>query len=439
MTIEILMPALSPAMDTATLARWLVEEGAVVRAGDVIAEAKTEQATLEIEAAGEGRLGKILIAAGTSGVKVNTPIALLLAGPPADVVSTDAEAADREGTPERAARPAGQGAGPPAHQSLRDALHDAIAEEMRRDPNVVLLGRDVAQPAGAWRVTQGLAAEFGPRRVIDAPASAQALAGIGVGASLAGLRPVVEFSCWATALDALDHIANAAAKMLYVSGGGISVPIVFRGPNGPAPRIGAREAQCLAAWLAHVPGLKVVAPSCPADAKGLMRSAIRDPGPVLVLESEPLYETTGPVADGADDGLVPIGVAAVVRRGRDVTVVSFGSAVRHAAAAATSLARDGIEAEVIDLRSLRPLDTATVVQSVLRTGRLVTVEDAWPVCSIGSEICATVARQAFAALKSAPVAVTAADVPLPYAANLETLALPDDGKVAAAVRAAVHG
>jgi pyruvate dehydrogenase E1 component beta subunit len=322
-------------------------------------------------------------------------------------------------------------------QTMREALRDAMAEEMRRDPDVFLMGEEVAQYQGAYKISQGLLDEFGARRVIDTPITEQGFAGVGVGAAFAGLKPIVEFMTWNFAMQAIDQIINSAAKTLYMSGGQMGSPIVFRGPNGAAARVAAQHSQCFSAWYAHVPGLKVVAPSNPADAKGLLKSAIRDPNPVLVLENEMLYGMSGPVPK-VEDWLVPIGKARIVREGTDVTVVSFARGMNYALDAAECLAKEGISAEVIDLRSLRPLDMDTIVQSVRKTNRLVTVEEAWPVCSVGSEICALVAIQAFDYLDAPPAKVSGADVPMPYAANLEKLALPNAEHVVEAVKSVLY-
>jgi pyruvate dehydrogenase E1 component beta subunit len=321
--------------------------------------------------------------------------------------------------------------------SMREALRDAMAEEMRRDPDVFLMGEEVGQYQGAYKVSQGLLEEFGEKRVIDTPITEQGFAGIGVGAAFAGLKPIVEFMTWNFAMQAIDQIVNSAAKTHYMSGGAMHAPIVFRGPNGAAARVAAQHSQCYSAWYAHVPGLKVIAPSTPADAKGLLKSAIRDPNPVIFLENEILYGSTGPVPK-ADDWLVPIGRARIARAGRDVTIVSFARGMVYALEAAEALAKEGIEAEVIDLRTLRPLDLATVLASVRKTNRLVTVEEAWPVCSVGSEICAQVAIQDFDHLDAPPAKVSGADVPMPYAANLEALARPSAEQVVAAVKSVLY-
>ncbi len=459
MPIDILMPALSPTMEEGTLAKWLVKEGDTVRAGDVIAEIETDKATMEVEAVDEGVVGEILVPAGSQNVKVNTPIAVLKADAEAAIVSSprsrpvsgESRGAGQLQAPEPVDAPHAALAPHPSPLpmkdgerevafvtlTMREALRDAMAEEMRRDGDVFLMGEEVGQYQGAYKVSAGLLEEFGPRRVIDTPIVEQGFAGIGVGAAMAGLKPIVEFMSWNFAMQAIDQIVNSAAKSHYMSGGQISVPIVFRGPNGASPRAAAQHAQCFSAWYAHVPGLKVVAPSNAADAKGLLKSAIRDPGPVLVLEHELLYGTAGPVPVG-DDVLVPIGKAKVVREGRHVTLVSFSHGVVLALEAAELLAKDGIEAEVIDLRSLRPLDIETVLASVRKTNRVVTIEELWPVCSVGSEICAEVAMRAFDHLDAPPIKVSGADVPMPYAANLEALALPSAAQVVAAAKAVLY-
>jgi pyruvate dehydrogenase E1 component beta subunit len=459
MSTEILMPALSPTMEEGKLAKWLVSEGQTIKAGDIIAEIETDKATMEVEATDEGKVARLLVAAGTEGVKVNTPIALLdgdAAAPMTRTPSANAPA-PRTGNgllgappplppsmpaPSVIATPASAPAAPemPAGETvvmtMREALRDAMAEEMRRDKDVLLMGEEVAQYQGAYKISQGLLDEFGAQRVIDTPITEQGFAGVGVGAAFAGLKPIVEFMTWNFAMQAIDQIINSAAKTLYMSGGQLGCPIVFRGPNGAAARVAAQHSQCYSAWYAHVPGLKVVAPSNAADAKGLLKSAIRDPNPVLVLENEMLYGTSAPVPKG--EYLVPIGKAKVVREGRHVTLVSFARGMHYALEAAEALARDGIEAEVIDLRSLRPLDLDTVLASVRKTNRIVTVEEAWPVCSVGSEICAQVAIQAFDHLDAPPAKVTGVDVPMPYAANLEKLALPSTEQVIAAAKSVCY-
>ncbi|MEL6873137.1 MAG: pyruvate dehydrogenase complex E1 component subunit beta, partial [Pseudomonadota bacterium] len=443
MPTQILMPALSPTMEEGKLAKWLVAEGDDVTSGMVIAEIETDKATMEVEAVDEGKLGKILVEEGTEGVKVNTPIAVILDdGEDASAAnaSADPPPATTNGATPPAAAPAAvatesietplrvapaEAALPDGTEfqaiTMREALRDAMAEEMRKDDNVFLMGEEVAQYQGAYKVSQGLLDEFGDRRVIDTPITEQGFAGIGVGAAMAGLKPIIEFMTWNFAMQAIDQIINSAAKTLYMSGGQMGCPIVFRGPNGAAARVAAQHSQCYSAWYAHCPGLKVVVPSNAADAKGLLKSAIRDPNPVLVLENEILYGAASDVPM-LDDYLVPIGKARIAREGDGVTIVSFARGMTYALEAADELARDGIEAEVIDLRSLRPIDWDTILTSVRKTNRIVTVEEAWPVCSVGSEICAQVAIQAFDYLDAPPAKVSGADVPMPYAANLEAMA-----------------
>jgi pyruvate dehydrogenase E1 component beta subunit len=457
MAIEILMPALSPTMEEGKLAKWLVAEGQQVKPGDIIAEIETDKATMEVEAVDEGKVSKLLVAEGTEGVKVNTPIAVLdgeggadakaaptvksAPPPPAAAAAARAPMAQDRTAAVRIdeRRPAAEvDAGiETTNQTMREALRDAMAEEMRRDEAVFLMGEEVAQYQGAYKISQGLLDEFGAKRVIDTPITEQGFAGIGVGAAMAGLKPIVEFMTWNFAMQAIDQIINSAAKTLYMSGGQMGCSVVFRGPNGAAARVAAQHSQCYSAWYAHVPGLKVVAPSNPADAKGLLKSAIRDPNPVLVLENEMLYGVSGPVPK-VDDWLVPIGKARIARAGRHVTIVSFARGMVYALDAAEQLAGEGIEAEVIDLRSLRPLDLETVIASVQNTNRLVTVEEAWPVCSVGSEICAQVAMQAFDYLDAPPAKVSGVDVPMPYAANLERLALPSSQHVIEAVKSVLY-
>jgi pyruvate dehydrogenase E1 component beta subunit len=463
MPTEILMPALSPTMEEGKLAKWLVKEGQTIKPGDIIAEIETDKATMEVEAADEGKVSKLLVAEGTEGVKVNTPIAVLdgeAAAPgkrssksAKSVAPAAAKSATRpppsgekgvrppaQSNPARAEPSEARGLTPAdapsstetTTQTMREALRDAMAEEMRRDPAVFLMGEEVAQYQGAYKISQGLLEEFGDKRVIDTPITEQGFAGIGVGAAFAGLKPIVEFMTFNFAMQAIDQIVNSAAKTLYMSGGQVSCPIVFRGPNGAAARVAAQHSQCYSAWYAHVPGMKVVAPSNPADAKGLLKAAIRDPNPVLVLENEVLYGASGPVPKG--EWIVPIGKARIARVGIHVTIVSFARGMTYALEAAEQLAGDGIEAEVIDLRSLRPLDLPTIIESVKKTNRLVTVEEAWPVCSVGSEICAQVAMQAFDHLDAPPAKVSGADLPMPYAANLERLALPSVAQVIEAVK-----
>ena len=454
MPIQILMPALSPTMEEGKLAKWLVDVGSHIKPGDVIAEIETDKATMEVESVDEGVVEQLLVEAGTEKVAVNTPIAVVRqdgeakgTAAPAPKPNGNAQGAPvstapamaQQGAvaaappPQRQAEPEPEFAGESVTQTMREALRDAMAEEMRRDKDVFLMGEEVAQYQGAYKVSQGLLDEFGPKRVIDTPITEQGFAGIGVGAAMAGLKPIVEFMTWNFGMQAIDQIINSAAKTLYMSGGQMGSPIVFRGPNGAAARVAAQHSQCFSAWYAHIPGLKVVCPSNPADAKGLLKSAIRDPNPVLVLENELLYGTSGAVPKG-DDWLVPIGKARIVRPGQHCTVVSFARGMTYALAAAETLAAEGIECEVIDLRSLRPLDMETILASVRKTNRIVTVEEAWPVCSVGSEICAQVAIQAFDHLDAPSAKVTGADVPMPYAANLEKLALPSADLVVSAVK-----
>jgi len=454
MPIQVLMPALSPTMTEGNLARWLKSEGDSISPGDVIAEIETDKATMEVEAVDEGTLGKILVAEGAEDVAVNTPIAVILSeGESAsdidDVAATTDNAPVADSPPQAQSAPAADdvpsapvAATPPAEvdydgatveMTVREALRDGMAEEMRRDDKVFLMGEEVAQYQGAYKVSQGLLEEFGERRVIDTPITEQGFAGMGVGAAYHGLRPIVEFMTFNFAMQAMDQIINSAAKTLYMSGGQMDVPIVFRGPNGAASRVGAQHSQCYASWYGHVPGLKVVAPYSAADAKGLLKSAIRDPNPVLILENEMLYGTTFDVPDD-DDYTVPIGRAKIVRAGGDVTITAFSLMVGRALEAAEMLAAEGIEAEVIDLRSIRPLDTETVIESVKRTNRIVSVEEGWPFAGIGAEIGMRMMEDAFDYLDAPVVRVTGEDVPMPYAANLEKLALPQVEKIAAAAK-----
>ena len=445
------MPALSPTMTEGKLARWLKKIGDDVRAGDVIAEIETDKATMEVEAVDEGRLSQILVDEGTDGVAVNTPIAVLdgqggAAAPALPKVAAEGEGereiADQAArarapdvkadvAPERAPPDKDWGATRP--MTVREALRDAMAAEMRADPDVFLMGEEVAQYQGAYKISQGLLDEFGPKRVVDTPITEHGFTGMAVGAAMNGLRPIVEFMTFNFAMQAIDQIINSAAKTLYMSGGQMGCPIVFRGPNGAASRVAAQHSQDYASWYAHCPGLKVVAPYSSADAKGLLRAAIRDPNPVIVLENEILYGQTfdAPVAD---DFVLPIGSAKIERAGRHVTIVAYSIMVGVALKAAEELAGHGIEAEVINLRSLRPLDIGTVVDSVKRTSRLVTVEEGWPYAGIGSEVAMQVIEHAFDWLDAPPVRVAGLDVPLPYAANLEKLALPQPSWVVDAVR-----
>lgn len=449
MTTEILMPALSPTMEEGKLAKWHVKEGDKVSSGDVIAEIETDKATMEVEAVDEGIVAKLLVPEGTEGVKVNTPIATLsgdddvpaakkkaAAPPPPAAKPSVAAAPVVAAAPASAPAPAATGV--QVHTiTVREALREAMAEEMRRDPNVFLMGEEVGQYQGAYKVSQGLLDEFGPKRVIDTPITEQGFAGLGVGAAFAGLRPIVEFMTWNFAMQAIDQIINSAGKTLYMSGGQMGCPIVFRGPNGAAARVAAQHSQNYSAWYAHVPGLKVVTPYFAADAKGLLKAAIRDPNPVIVLENEICYGRSFEVPVG-DDHLVPIGKARVVQAGTDVTLVSYSICVGLALQATEILAREGISVELIDLRSLRPLDTETVIASVKKTNRIVTVEECWPVCGIASEIATQVMENAFDWLDAPPARVTGKDVPMPYAANLEKLALPSVEEVVAAVKAVCY-
>src|SRR5580698_2850493 len=467
MVTQILMPALSPTMEEGKLAKWLVKEGDEVHSGDILAEIETDKATMEFEAVDEGKIGKILVPEGTEGVKVNQPIAELLtdgeapskAAPQPEKKVEAAPAAEAKPAPVAKPAPAAQPAAKPSHapapdveaaaesalpegtefvtMTVREALRDAMAEEMRRDPTVFLMGEEVAQYQGAYKVSQGLLEEFGPERVIDTPITEHGFAGLGVGAAFGGLKPIVEFMTMNFAMQAMDQIINSAAKTRYMSGGQMGCPIVFRGPNGAAARVGAQHSQDYSSWYAHVPGLKVVAPYFAADAKGLLKAAIRDPNPVIFLENEIVYGRSFPVPK-LDDFIVPIGKARVVKTGAHVTLVAHSICVGMAIEAAEKLATEGIDAEIIDLRTLRPLDTATVIASVKKTNRLVTVEQGWPVCSIGSEICAVVTSEAFDYLDAPPTKVNGKDVPMPYAANLEKLALPHVEDIIAAAKAVCY-
>jgi pyruvate dehydrogenase E1 component beta subunit len=435
---QILMPALSPTMTEGKLARWLKQLGDTVRPGDVIAEIETDKATMEVEAVDAGTLSAILVAEGTEGVAVNTPIAVLSVNGEAPQAVRRQPVAPPATTPTPPPAPLPTAAperdwGPTKALTVREALRDAMAAEMRRDENVFLIGEEVAQYQGAYKISQGLLDEFGARRVIDTPITEHGFTGLAVGAALNGLRPIVEFMTFNFSLQAMDQIINSAAKTLYMSGGQMGCPIVFRGPNGAASRVAAQHSQCFASWYAHIPGLKVVAPWSSADAKGLLRAAIRDPNPVVVLENEILYGQSFdcPVDD---DFLLPIGKARIERAGRHVTIVAFSIMVGTALAAAEALVAEGIEAEVINLRSLRPLDTDTIVTSVKKTNRLVTVEEGWPYAGIGAEVAMRVIEAAFDWLDAPPTRVHGEDVPLPYAANLEKLALPQPDWVVAAVK-----
>ncbi len=453
MAIDILMPALSPTMTEGKLAKWLVKEGDTVASGTILAEIETDKATMEFEAVDEGRIGKILVPAGTEGVQVNQPIATLLAdGEKADAAPR-AQAAPKQESKAEAKQPAASA--PPAPkpaapapssdaqnsswktQTVREALRDAMAEEMRRNPNVFLMGEEVGQYQGAYKISQGLLEEFGEKRVVDTPITEHGFAGLGVGAAFGGLVPIVEFMTWNFGMQAIDHIINSAAKTLYMSGGQMGCPIVFRGPNGAAARVGAQHSQCYASWYSHVPGLKVVAPWSAADAKGLLKASIRDPNPVIFLENELLYGQSFPVPD-TQDFVLPIGQAKIERPGKDVTITAFSIMVGKALKAAEELAALGIDAEVINLRTIRPLDTATIIGSVQKTNRCVSCEEGWAQSGVGSEIAAVIMEQAFDYLDAPVARVAAKDVPLPYAANLEQLALPQVADIVAAVKAVCY-
>jgi len=450
MATEILMPALSPTMEEGTLAKWLVKEGDTVKSGDIIAEIETDKATMEFEAVDEGIIGKVLIAEGTADVKVNTPIAILVEDGEtvSDVAAAPAPAAAAaapvETTPAVAAAPAAveivSNASPDwpegtelKQQTVREALRDAMAEEMRRDETVFLMGEEVAEYQGAYKISQGMLDEFGSKRVIDTPITEHGFAGIGVGAAFGGLRPIVEFMTFNFAMQAIDHIINSAAKTLYMSGGQMGAPMVFRGPNGAAARVGAQHSQDYAAWYAQIPGLKVVMPYSASDYKGLMKTAIRDDNPVIFLENEILYGRSFDVPV-MDDFTIPFGKARIWREGSDVTIVSFGIGMTYALEAADKLAADGISAEVIDLRTLRPIDYDTVIASVMKTNRCITVEEGWPVGSIGNHLSATIMERAFDYLDAPVINCTGKDVPMPYAANLEKHALITTDEVVAAAK-----
>jgi pyruvate dehydrogenase E1 component beta subunit len=470
MPIQVLMPALSPTMEKGNLSKWLKKEGETIKSGDVIAEIETDKATMEVEATDEGTLGRILIPEGTEDVAVNTPIATILtdgesaadlgkasapakqekaaesAAPAAEAKSAPAEA---KSTPETkpAAPAAPKAAVEPDPEvpegtemvtmTIREALRDAMAEEMRRDPDVFLMGEEVAEYQGAYKVSQGLLQEFGARRVIDTPITEHGFAGIGVGAAMAGLKPIVEFMTFNFAMQAMDQIINSAAKTLYMSGGQMGCGIVFRGPNGAAARVAAQHSQDYSAWYSQIPGLKVIAPFSAADYKGLLKSAIRDPNPVIFLENEMLYGHSGEVPK-LDDYVIPIGKARIVRTGGHVTIVSWSNGMSYALKAADELAKEGIEAELIDLRTLRPMDTDTIVASVKKTGRAVTVEEGWQQNGVGAEIAARIMEHAFDYLDAPVARVSGKDVPMPYAANLEKLALPSVAEVVAAAKAVCY-
>jgi pyruvate dehydrogenase E1 component beta subunit len=469
MPIEVLMPALSPTMEKGNLAKWHKKEGDAVKSGDVIAEIETDKATMEVEAVDEGTLGKILVPEGTNDVAVNTPIAMILAEGEDAAALKDRKPRKPSSRPDPAvqerveeSRPRVEEALVPpaaapspfpkavaeaepevpqgtemANMTVREALRDAMAEEMRRDKDVFVMGEEVAEYQGAYKVTQGLLAEFGAMRVIDTPITEHAFAGLGIGAAMAGLKPIVEFMTFNFAMQAMDQLINSAAKTRYMSGGQMGVSVVFRGPNGPAARVAAQHSQDYSSWYSHIPGLKVIAPYTAADAKGLLKSAIRDPNPVIFLENEILYGQSFPVPK-LDDYTVPIGKARIVRSGDDVTIVAWSIGMTYALKAADELAKQNIGAEVIDLRTLKPMDVETIVESVKKTGRIVTVEEGWRQSGVGAEIAASVHEHAFDWLDAPVTRVTGKDVPMPYAANLEKLALPSVAEVVAAAKAVCY-
>jgi pyruvate dehydrogenase E1 component beta subunit len=456
MAIEILMPALSPTMTEGKLAKWLVKEGDTVKAGDVMAEIETDKATMEFEAVDEGVIEKIMISEGTEGVAVNTPIAMLRGEDekpgtaPAKAAAPAPAAAPEPAPAAKPAAPAASAASPkemadpdiPAGtefvtMTVREAIREGMSEEMRRDANVFLMGEEVAQYQGAYKISQGMLDEFGPDRVIDTPITEQGFAGLGVGAAFGGLKPIVEFMTFNFSMQAIDQIVNSAAKTLYMSGGQMGCPIVFRGPNGAAARVAAQHSQDYAAWYSHIPGLKVVAPYSAADFKGLIKAAIRDPNPVIVLENEILYGRSFEVPK-LDDYVVPIGKARIARAGKDVTLVGYSIAVGHALAAAEKLAEEGIDAEVIDLRTIRPMDHETIIKSVQKTNRIVTVEEGFPQSGVGAEIAAVMMEKAFDYLDAPVVRVHGKDVPMPYAANLEKLALVTVPEIVEAAKAVCY-
>jgi len=461
MPIDILMPALSPTMEEGTLSKWLKKEGDSVSSGDVIAEIETDKATMEVESIDEGTIGKIFVAEGTENVKVNARIAVILEdGESADAISESGSSDAAASTGDAAEQPeekseasapvAAQAAEPEAPSdpevpagtpmvstTVREALRDAMAEEMRRDGDVFVMGEEVAEYQGAYKITQGLLQEFGADRVIDTPITEHGFAGLGVGAAMAGLRPIVEFMTFNFAMQAIDHIINSAAKTLYMSGGQMGAPIVFRGPNGAAARVGAQHSQDYAAWYSNVPGLKVVMPYSAADAKGLLKAAIRDPNPIIFLENEILYGQSFDVPD-VEDLVLPIGKARIARTGSDVTIVSFGIGMTYALKAAEELSAMGVEAEVVDLRTIRPMDVDTIIKSVKKTGRCVAVEEGFPQSGVGAEIVAQLMEKAFDFLDAPVLRICGKDVPMPYAANLEKLALPNVGEVIDAVKAVTY-
>ncbi|MGN6470552.1 MAG: pyruvate dehydrogenase complex E1 component subunit beta [Rhizobiaceae bacterium] len=474
MPIDILMPALSPTMEEGNLAKWVKKEGDKVSAGDVIAEIETDKATMEVEAVDEGTLGKILVPEGTEGVKVNALIAVLLqegesagdigkaqpAKQPAAKEAPDAGAGQRSDASEEGSKAAPQDAGEKAkvpaapeakpaadpdipagtemvQTTVREALRDAMAEEMRRDPDVFIMGEEVAEYQGAYKITQGLLQEFGAKRVVDTPITEHGFAGVGIGAAFAGLKPIVEFMTFNFAMQAIDQIVNSAAKTLYMSGGQMGAPIVFRGPNGAAARVAAQHSQDYAAWYSHIPGLKVIQPYTAADAKGLLKAAIRDPNPVIFLENEILYGHSFDVPK-LEDFVLPIGKARIHKPGKDVTIVSFGIGMTYAVKAETELREMGIDAEIIDLRTIRPMDLDTVIDSVKKTNRLVVVEEGFPQSSVGDFIANQVSQRAFDWLDAPVITIAGKDVPMPYAANLEKLALPSVAEVVEAVKAVTY-
>ena len=458
MASEIKMPALSPTMESGTLSKWLVAEGDQVRSGDIIAEIETDKTTMEVETIEDGIIGKLLVPEGAENIQVNAAIAILIenAGDTIPEVAAADPSASNTAAPNKAvpnkAVPTNQPAtSAPAVQptvtadstgstslTVRESLRDAMAEEMRRDDRVFVMGEEVAEYQGAYKVTQGLLDEFGAKRVIDTPITEQGFAGLGVGAAFGELRPVIEFMTFNFAMQAIDQIINSAAKTLYMSGGQMGCPIVFRGPNGAASRVGAQHSQCYASWYAHCPGLKVVSPYSAADAKGLLKSAIRDPNPVIFLENEVMYGQSFDVPDD-DDWLVPIGKANIVRSGTDITITAFSIMVGRALQAADLLAEHGISAEVIDLRTIRPLDSDTIVESVKKTSRLITCEEGFPFAGVGAEIAMQVMEQAFDWLDAPIARVTGKDVPMPYAKNLEKLALPQVEDIVASAQAVCDG
>jgi pyruvate dehydrogenase E1 component beta subunit len=478
MPIQVLMPALSPTMEKGNLAKWIKKEGDQVKAGDVIAEIETDKATMEVEAVDEGTLGSILVPEGTADVAVNTPIATILSeGEDADAASAPAKQDTKSGkqterpdaerkaaesaSPAAGAKPDAKGpakaesaAGQPpqpkalpepelaegtevVNMTVREALRDAMAEEMRRDEDIFVMGEEVAEYQGAYKVTQGLLQEFGAKRVVDTPITEHGFAGVGVGAAMAGLKPIVEFMTWNFAMQAIDQIINSAAKTLYMSGGQMRCPVVFRGPNGAAARVAAQHSQDYTAWYSQIPGLIVIAPYTAADAKGLLKAAIRNPNPVIFLENEILYGHSFPVPK-VDDYVLPIGKARIAREGKDVTLVSWSMGMSYALKGAEELAKEGIEAEVIDLRTIRPMDIDTVLESVKKTGRAVTVEEGWQQSGVGAEIAARIMHHAFDYLDAPVMRVSGKDVPMPYAANLEKLALPSVAEVVEQAKAVLY-